>query len=230
MVFMLAGGGTDFPTNLGPAAVSYSDAAGLDWVANRRVIVPTHHDFVRRLLAEPTDDLTRLVYADWLDEQGDADSRLRAEFLRADCAWAGVSPADPARDRFQRQLRSLSLTLPTRWKAAVSKVEVWVTAVEGRDCCPRSWDRLRLTDDRKVRECPACGEPVAYCTTIGQGVRQSHLGAIAFDHYVLLSPADPEFGRYIGMIQAHKAARDRIAALTVDPVNPTEYTRRVSAE
>src|SRR5438067_2420546 len=38
--------------------------------------------FLRAILAQPNDDNVRLVYADWLEEQGDPGSASRAEFLR----------------------------------------------------------------------------------------------------------------------------------------------------
>ena len=41
--------------------------------------------FLRAIREHPDDDTPRLVYADWLDEHGDAD---RAEFIRAQCALA----------------------------------------------------------------------------------------------------------------------------------------------
>ena len=47
------------------------------------------------ILAEPDDDLHRLVYADWLDEQGDA---ARAEFIRANINMA----RNPGRDSLAR--------------------------------------------------------------------------------------------------------------------------------
>lgn len=38
--------------------------------------------FLRRICESPDDDAPRLIYADWLDERGDSDSRDRAEFIR----------------------------------------------------------------------------------------------------------------------------------------------------
>jgi uncharacterized protein (TIGR02996 family) len=47
--------------------------------------------FLAAVLARPDDDLPRLIFADWLDEHGDAD---RAEFIRLQCAaWRGDSDA-----------------------------------------------------------------------------------------------------------------------------------------
>lgn len=40
---------------------------------------PTSPEFLRAIAAQPDDDTTRLVYADWLDEHGDPD---RARFIR----------------------------------------------------------------------------------------------------------------------------------------------------
>jgi len=45
------------------------------------------------ILAAPEDDLPRLVYADWLDEQGGVDNVLRAEFIRLQVEL-GQAPAE----------------------------------------------------------------------------------------------------------------------------------------
>ena len=49
--------------------------------------------FVRGVIAAPDDDVLRLVFADYLDEHGDP---LRAEFIRAQCHLATLTPADDA--------------------------------------------------------------------------------------------------------------------------------------
>jgi uncharacterized protein (TIGR02996 family) len=46
-------------------------------------------DLLRAVLAEPEDDAPRLIYADWLDEEGEGD---RAEFIRVQCALARRNP------------------------------------------------------------------------------------------------------------------------------------------
>jgi len=48
-----------------------------------------HDALVQAILHAPDDDAPRLVYADWLDDHGDAD---RAEFIRVQCRMAS-SPA-----------------------------------------------------------------------------------------------------------------------------------------
>ena len=52
----------------------------------------TETAFLRTILASPEDDAPRLVYADWLDENGDPD---RAEFIRLQVRLARTHPHDP---------------------------------------------------------------------------------------------------------------------------------------
>src|ERR1700676_1487938 len=54
----------------------------------------THDDaFLQAIRERPDDDAPRLLYADWLDERGDP----RGEFIRVQCALAGLSEYDPRR-------------------------------------------------------------------------------------------------------------------------------------
>lgn len=45
--------------------------------------------FIKAILADPDDDAPRLIYADWLDEQG---QDQRAEFIRVQCRLATLRP------------------------------------------------------------------------------------------------------------------------------------------
>jgi uncharacterized protein (TIGR02996 family) len=47
--------------------------------------MPDADAFLRAIVANPDDDAPRLIYADWLDERGDAE---RAEFIRLQCSLA----------------------------------------------------------------------------------------------------------------------------------------------
>jgi uncharacterized protein (TIGR02996 family) len=62
--------------------------------------------FLGAILADPDDDSPRLIYADWLDERGDAD---RAEFIRVQCALHGA-PADDRRRPAWRDREAALLT------------------------------------------------------------------------------------------------------------------------
>src|SRR5262245_31133795 len=48
--------------------------------------------FLQAIADHPDDDRPRLVFADWLDEHGDAD---RAEYIRAQCDRARLGEDDP---------------------------------------------------------------------------------------------------------------------------------------
>jgi uncharacterized protein (TIGR02996 family) len=82
--------------------------------------MPTDEDFLRKLLDNPADDTARLVYADWLDEQGDETSLAKAKFLRLT-----AKPTAPARkSKRRRALQKLAAGLDTDWLAVVSKLDV----------------------------------------------------------------------------------------------------------
>ena len=54
----------------------------------------SHEAFLRTIIAQPDDDLPRLVYADWLDERDDP---ARAEFIRIQCELAHLPDDDAER-------------------------------------------------------------------------------------------------------------------------------------
>jgi uncharacterized protein (TIGR02996 family) len=59
--------------------------------------------FLAAIVARPDDDLLRLIFADWLDEHGDAD---RAAFIRLQCAeWRGDSDAGARAAKLERAHR-----------------------------------------------------------------------------------------------------------------------------
>ena len=67
--------------------------------------------FLKQLEAEPDDDTTRLVYADWLDEHDD----LRGEFLRT---WVLLRTADePQRSEYRQRILELRPIMATGWLA-----------------------------------------------------------------------------------------------------------------
>jgi uncharacterized protein (TIGR02996 family) len=79
---------------------------------------PTADAFVRGILADPADTVIRLVFADWLDEQGGAANVAWAGYLRAQAEWETLPADDPRRmellelaKQHRRGIRS-HLTLP----------------------------------------------------------------------------------------------------------------------
>lgn len=72
----------------------------------------TDSAFVATILAAPDDDAPRLVYADWLDEQGDAD---RAEFIRLQVRLAHMAPDDLGRPGVQSRSHDLQRAHHVEW-------------------------------------------------------------------------------------------------------------------
>ncbi len=67
-----------------------------------------HDAFLQEILARPDDDVPRLIYADWLEEQGD----VRCELIRVQCAVWGMEEHHPE----FRRLRQRELALLRRYK------------------------------------------------------------------------------------------------------------------
>jgi uncharacterized protein (TIGR02996 family) len=60
----------------------------------------------------PEDDTPRLIYADWLDDHGDAD---RADFIRLQCRLARMPAGDPGRPDDERREEELLQEHEARW-------------------------------------------------------------------------------------------------------------------
>jgi uncharacterized protein (TIGR02996 family) len=81
---------------------------------------------LRAILDDPDDDAPRLIYADWLDENGD---QARAAFIRAQIKLARLPQDDPDRDRLVQTERTLWKANRDAWKAWVP---VWAKVTEFR--------------------------------------------------------------------------------------------------
>jgi uncharacterized protein (TIGR02996 family) len=81
-------------------------------------------DTLQRLLdairTRPEDDTARLVYADWLEEQGDA---ARAELVRVQVSRARLSAWDPERVRLQLRERALLAEHGERWRSELPELK-----------------------------------------------------------------------------------------------------------
>jgi uncharacterized protein (TIGR02996 family) len=63
----------------------------------------THEAFLQAILVNPDDDLPRLVYADWLLDQGDP----RGEFIHLQCRLARMEEDDPLRPQLETREQEL---------------------------------------------------------------------------------------------------------------------------
>src|SRR5262245_28195364 len=69
----------------------------------------------------PHEDTPRLMYADWLDEQGDPAKADRAEFIRVQCELAILSPHDPRYPTLQKRERQLLRPRRKEWIQSLPK-------------------------------------------------------------------------------------------------------------
>jgi uncharacterized protein (TIGR02996 family) len=68
----------------------------------------THADaFLQDILAHPDDDAPRLIFADWLEEQGDRNSAVRAEFIRVQCTLSKEHLPDTKRAELEVRQQEL---------------------------------------------------------------------------------------------------------------------------
>jgi uncharacterized protein (TIGR02996 family) len=162
--------------------------------------------FLAKLLEVPGDDTTRLVYADWLDEQGDSISAAKAEFLRVTVQLASPMGRKGWRKERQKRLQQLAAKLDTDWLAVVSRLPIenchgkrteeesrlrWRPLLRFDYLCDRRWEDLKSTDDKAVRFCDACRQSVHYCDTITEARRHAGDGhCIAVDLGVIRRDGD----------------------------------------
>jgi uncharacterized protein (TIGR02996 family) len=165
----------------------------------------TEDVFLAQLMATPTDDSTRLVYADWLDEQGDPVSAAKAEFLRLTAQLGSSTVRKGRKKKLRKLLQQRAATLDTDWLALVSRLHIENCLVKRREgeevrprlafsfLCDRRWEELQLTDDRVVRFCEGCRQNVHYCDTITEARRHAWDGhCIAVDLGVIRRERDLE--------------------------------------
>ncbi len=76
------------------------------------MLSPDEAAFIDRIREDHADDLPRLIYADWLDERGDAP---RADFIRVQCALAKLSHDDPAADKLHKYETQLTDAHAADW-------------------------------------------------------------------------------------------------------------------
>ena len=150
--------------------------------------------FLKAILANPADDLPRLVYADWLDEQQTEEASRKAEFLRLMTSITGETRVD-VRANTEERLTLLARHLPTNWLPIVSRLEIENCPAAGNAVeypppvaqvfdyvCPKDWGLLTAKEEVEDRFCERCQQTVHYCDTITSARRHAADGhCIAID-------------------------------------------------
>ena len=109
------------------------------------------------------DEDGRLVYADWLEGNGD---HAHAELLRIQHELPDEYDEAIIDMRIAR-MRQLSAGIDIAWRARLTKAPV-------ENCpklafqCPKQWSQLAPTSEDGVRHCGACNKQVYYCGTIDE--------------------------------------------------------------
>jgi uncharacterized protein (TIGR02996 family) len=71
--------------------------------------------FLQAIREAPHDDAPRLIYADWLEEQGGAARTARANFIRIQCRLAQLPEDDPARHALEDEQMDLLAEYEDEW-------------------------------------------------------------------------------------------------------------------
>jgi uncharacterized protein (TIGR02996 family) len=82
---------------------------------NCTAIPPEVRIFFRDIKEHPDDDTPRLIFADWLEEHGDAATAARGEFLRSRVLRHQLPTDDPSYDVLKRREGELFTTYRWRW-------------------------------------------------------------------------------------------------------------------
>jgi uncharacterized protein (TIGR02996 family) len=161
--------------------------------------------FIAAALAAPCDDGVRLVYADWLEEQGDPRGELLRVAVRLEELLEQYPPPEKARPKLQRvreiarlkaRFRELRPVVPYDWLLRFQRGWISQCNLVGHPVkCPRRWELLRETADPAVRRCGHCARAVWFCWSVSEAeqalrTRHPYVLALAMDRAEQAAAAD----------------------------------------
>ena len=129
--------------------------------------------FLAAIEAAPAEDATRLVYSDWLEEQGRTEA---AELLRAQIAIKELTPEDPRFKQLSRRIEALAPRMPLTWRRTVAQLPIENCDLRFELVCPQRWTGLQPTGEKGVRYCGACDRTVHHAPTVPQARRLALAG------------------------------------------------------
>ena len=138
----------------------------IEWVS--RALDPKEE----KLLADITcgDAESRMVYADWLEENGDA---RRAELLRLQEALAVVDD-HVQRAELVRRLRHIATLVDAEWRMRVARAPVEGCRIQVP--CNQQWSECEETGHVEIRQCDQCKQQVFYCTSVAEARKHAWNG------------------------------------------------------
>jgi uncharacterized protein (TIGR02996 family) len=129
--------------------------------------------FLAAIRLAPADDVLRLVFADWLDEQDEPSCKPKADFIRLELRMVESSERSLHHVHRLDRLHQLAKQLDLHWLAVVSHAKIEVCRVPFPSECPMQWAKLAPTSDARVRRCEHCKNQVHYCDTLQEA--QAHV-------------------------------------------------------
>jgi uncharacterized protein (TIGR02996 family) len=143
--------------------------------------------FLRDIIAHPNDPVPRLIYADWLEEQGDR----RGAFLRLEVRLHELKDRPRQQRRIRAQLRQMRQQISPTWLAQLDRVPIENCTLRFRFQCPKQWEALRETADGRVRFCESCQKNVYHCGTVEEARARALRGCcVAVDSRLRRTPGD----------------------------------------
>jgi uncharacterized protein (TIGR02996 family) len=144
--------------------------------------------FLDAIQSSPRDDDRRLVYGDWLEEQGRVE---QAEFVRVQVAVKVLTPEEPRFHELSSRLFALAPEMPRGWRRAVARPALENCDIQFELACPKQWDALQPTASPKQRYCGACKRNVHYADTVFEAASLAVAGhCVAVDVAQRRSPND----------------------------------------
>src|SRR5262249_2970540 len=134
--------------------------------------MPEEDAFILAILASPRDDAPRLVFADWLEERGDARGEFLRILMRLETLSEKEAPAQMkaklARVReiaaLRQRLRALRDVVPLDWGLGLTGGWIEHCNMVGFGVkCPRRWELMSESVDPEIRRCGHCSREVWFC-------------------------------------------------------------------
>jgi uncharacterized protein (TIGR02996 family) len=142
--------------------------------------------FLQAIRDNPEDDAPRLIYADWLDEHGDA---ARAEFIRVQCERARLPRWHPRAQVLAWREKALLYRHESQWRAELPEIEgvEWMTFDRGFVYEVQVRDVDVLSDEASAIEAAA---PVRWASIVGTEGDWSKTRPLAYLRGVRLANVD----------------------------------------
>jgi uncharacterized protein (TIGR02996 family) len=176
---------------------------------------PQETAFLQSILEDPDEDARRLIFADWLEENAQAD---KAAFVRLEVELSRLPRRDDRFEALREELSGLSGEIGWRWvlallrpgrllncglanldpdKAGIPRnLSAKATfAVRFEFPCPNRWADLQPTGEAGVRYCAECQKNVHYCASQDEAEQHAIRGnCIAISSRLALQVEDERAG------------------------------------